>query len=220
MKQFERLYGIIKTLRGDNGCPWDKEQTIASMSQYIIEETYETIDAIDSDNTEDLKEEIGDLMFLTMFVSYIAEQDGRFTVEEAIKTIADKLVRRHPHVFGDFEVENVEEVLQNWEAIKLAEKKNLSRKTPFDGIAKSLPELQRFNKILQKIEREGVELDDFYETNIAKNCDNIKNNLNETTVKALIKDLLFTCYTNKIDFAKTVRESASEFIEQYNIKKN
>jgi tetrapyrrole methylase family protein/MazG family protein len=215
MKEFQRLYDIIKTLRGDNGCPWDKKQTTSSMSPHLIEETYEAVDAIDSGNAEDLKEELGDLIFLALFVAYVAQEEGKFNVVEVLDNASEKLVRRHPHVFGDLDTESVDEVLQNWEAIKLSEKKNLVRKTPFDGIPRSLPEIQKFGKVLQKIERTGLSLEEFYLTDIESKFKAMNDEFNFDTFSDFIRDLFFVCYVKKIDISRAVRESLNYFIRSY-----
>jgi len=147
MEQFQRLLNIIIQLRSENGCPWDKEQTVESLVPDIIEETYEVVDAIESGDEEDLEEELGDLFFLVLFVSYIKEQEKRLTVENILKKVSDKLIRRHPHVFSNIKVKSIDNIIENWESIKLSEAKNQKRKTPFDGIPKGLPEIQRFKKL-------------------------------------------------------------------------
>ncbi len=217
MKQFQRLYDTIARLRAKDGCPWDIEQTISSMRPHLIEETYEVVDAIDSDNTHDLLEELGDLMFLTVFVSYIAEQDGRFTVDEVIQTVTDKLIRRHPHVFSDTEVNGVSDVLKNWESIKLSEKKNHSRKTPFDGIPKSLPELDRFRKTLQKLTREGLDLAQHFKPDWHGQAQKLKQDFNEDSLKETLKELLIQSAIHEIDvsalLAQATREVQSDYLK-------
>ena len=132
MKEFDRLFEIIKILRGENGCSWDKKQRVDTMRESLIEETYEIVDAIDSNSNEDLKEELGDLFFLSLFVSYIAEQEGRLKVEEVIRDVGDKLVRRHPHVFGSMDEKNADKIIGIWEDVKKNEEKNKERKRIFD----------------------------------------------------------------------------------------
>jgi len=129
---FAELKSLMERLRGGggageggggaNGCPWDMEQTIESLAPFIIEEAYEVVSAIDSGVTEDIKEELGDLLFQVIFVSRIAEEEGEFTVEDVIKTLVEKMVRRHPHVFGDKLADTPEEVLVHWEEVKKTEK--------------------------------------------------------------------------------------------------
>lgn len=222
MKEFERLYEIIRVLRSDVGCPWDREQTIPSMAENLLEEAYEVIDGIDNLNMDDLKEELGDLMFLTVFISYLAEQEGAFTVPEVVEAVADKLVRRHPHVFGNQSVNGVDDVLVNWEAIKKTEKKNENRKTPFDGIPKSLPELIRFNKVLRKIERENVpltEMETYDAGSLEQSFQAMNGDFSESNVQAFLSKLLMRSYVESVDVAALIRSSIHDmqarFLKKY-----
>ena len=119
---FARLADIIARLRAPDGCPWDREQTHASLRTHLIEETYETISAIDAANDSNLREELGDLLMQPVLHAQIASEENRFDIVDVLESISDKLVRRHPHVFGDVTVENSDHVLKNWDAIKRAEK--------------------------------------------------------------------------------------------------
>ncbi len=118
MKGFDRLVEIMRRLRAPGGCPWDAEQSHESLKRYLIEETYEVIEAIDKNDPELLKEELGDLMLQPVFHAVIAEEKGEFTLDDVLDTICDKLVRRHPHVFGDQVVKTADEQVENWERIK------------------------------------------------------------------------------------------------------
>src|SRR5579864_4036166 len=117
-RSFEELVSLMLTLRGPNGCPWDRQQTLGSLKPFIIEESYEVVDAIDRDDRQSLQEELGDFLLQAVFVAEITREDGSFGIEDAITSIYDKLVRRHPHVFGDVEAHDAEEVLVNWEKLK------------------------------------------------------------------------------------------------------
>ena len=140
----ERLMGVMRTLRGPDGCPWDREQTHASLKSDLIEEAYEVIDAIESGNASDLEEELGDLLLQVVFHSRISEENGGFGFSDVASGIADKLVRRHPHVFGEVQVADSGEVLQNWDAIKKAEKQEGDQPASIvSGIPKHLPALQK-----------------------------------------------------------------------------
>lgn len=149
MKEFQRLLDIMKKLRAPGGCPWDREQTIESLKPYLLEETYETLEAMDIGG-ETLKGELGDLLLQIVFQSLIMEEEGHFDIEDVSKGIADKLVRRHPHVFGDVDVENSGEVLVNWEKIKGEEKEHEHRKSILDGVPKTFPPLMRAAKLQTK----------------------------------------------------------------------
>ncbi|WP_071458818.1 bifunctional methyltransferase/pyrophosphohydrolase YabN [Bacillus massilinigeriensis] len=137
-REFSTLRKIIRTLRGPEGCPWDRKQTHVSLKKYLIEEAYELIDAIDSGDIDNMIEELGDVLLQVMLHSQIGDDDGYFSIEDVIESISEKMVRRHPHVFGNVSVENEEEVLKNWEEIK-AEEKGDTKKSLLDGVGKGLP---------------------------------------------------------------------------------
>ena len=143
-KSVERLLAVMKKLRGPGGCPWDQEQTLESLKSGLIEEAYEVIDAIESGNCSNLEEELGDLLLQIVFQSQICEEDGHFAFSDVATAIADKLERRHPHVFGEVEVSDAGEVLKNWDAIKKAEKQDGDQpRSIVAGIPKYLPALQK-----------------------------------------------------------------------------
>ena len=119
---FQKLVELIAHLRSENGCPWDREQTSSSLKPYLIEETYEVLDAIDKNEPAAVKEELGDLLLQIVFQAQVWQEKGAFTIGDVIDHLCFKLVTRHPHVFGDTEVRNSQEVLQNWERLKLMEK--------------------------------------------------------------------------------------------------
>ena len=154
--EFLRLVRIMRKLRGEGGCPWDKEQTHQTLRPYLIEEAYEVLEAIDENNMNKLKEELGDLLLQIVFHAQIAMEEKNFELKEIIMTIADKLERRHPHVFGNTMVNSVESVLTNWEKIKSAEKPG-ERSSILDGIPRDLPALQYAEKIQSKAAKVGFE---------------------------------------------------------------
>ncbi len=146
-EQFERLINILKKLRGDGGCPWDIDQTSKSLIPYLLEETYEVIEAIEDNNSDALKEELGDLTLHVLFQGQIAEEKGKFQIADSLKGICDKLVRRHPHIFKNKDNLNVDDELLNWETAKRKEKK---RGNYLDGVPKNLPALTRARRIQEK----------------------------------------------------------------------
>jgi tetrapyrrole methylase family protein/MazG family protein len=148
------LTKIMERLRDEDGCPWDREQTHESLKPYLIEEAYEVLEAIESGEDLSLREELGDLLFQVVFHSHIAKEDGRFTIEDVIKDVSEKMIRRHPHVFGDDKVKDSGEVLENWEEIKRREKK---RGSILDGIPKQLPTLIRAKRIQERAARVGFD---------------------------------------------------------------
>jgi tetrapyrrole methylase family protein/MazG family protein len=155
---FESFQEIVAHLRAPNGCPWDRAQTHASLRTHLLEESYEVIQAIDSGQTESLREELGDLLLQVVLHSQIASEAGDFTVNAVIKGIRDKIVRRHPHVFGSLELEGVDGVLQNWEKLKEAERKEKGEtKGLLDGVPLALPALSQAQEIQDRAARVGFD---------------------------------------------------------------
>lgn len=148
---FQEFVGIVKRLRKE--CPWDREQTNDSIKANTIEEAYEVVEAIDNKNYEELKKELGDLLLHVVFHSTIAEEENHFKLDEVITSIQEKLIRRHPHVFGNTEVTDAEHVKKNWEKIKLKE----GRKSVVDGVPVSLPALQKAHRLQEKASKVGFD---------------------------------------------------------------
>ena len=152
------LEGLMERLRAPDGCPWDKEQTMQSLTPFIIEEAYEVISAIDSGDMEHIKEELGDLLFQVIFVSRLASEQGKFTLADVIDGSREKMVNRHPHVFGESRAETSEEVLKQWAEIKKAEKKGKDKAEGYlSGVPEVLPALLRAHKISQKASKVGFD---------------------------------------------------------------
>jgi len=153
---FDDLLAIMRRLRAPGGCPWDAEQTHESLKRYLLEETYEVIEAIDTGNPELLKEELGDLLLQPVFHAAIAEEAGDFAMADVIQTLCEKLVRRHPHVFADLEIKDSDAQVANWEKIKKAEKGE-ERRSALSGIPPHLPALLKAQKIAEKAARVGFD---------------------------------------------------------------
>src|SRR5215475_8098096 len=150
--EFTRLADIVARLRAPDGCPWDREQTIDTLKRYVLEETYEVLDAIDRHDHDALREELGDFLFEAVFVAQLEHDDGHFSIAESVKSIADKLVRRHPHVFarhtGEAALETADQVRTRWEEIKTEERGGTAKtKTLLSGIPLTLPALLRAYQI-------------------------------------------------------------------------
>src|SRR4029077_8844630 len=145
-------------LRSPDGCPWDREQTHESLKPHLLEEGYELIDAIDAGDDTELKEELGDLLLQVVLHSQMAAEENRFTLDEVASVIADKLVHRHPHVFGEMRLPNSEAVLNQWDKIKRTEK--IERISALDGVPRGLPALARAQKIQEKAARIGFDWND------------------------------------------------------------
>jgi MazG family protein len=155
-----RLVGVMRRLLADDGCPWDREQTLESLRKYVLEEACEVIDAIEGGNRNELREELGDLMLQIVFQAELARREKSFAIDDVITAIVDKLVSRHPHVFGDLEAKDAEEVLRNWEKLKAQEKKSKGKEGVLSGVPRSLPALTRSQRIGEKVARVGFDWDD------------------------------------------------------------
>lgn len=154
--QFAELVDIVKRLKAPDGCPWDREQTNASLLPYFLEEAYEVMESVDNENWQELKEELGDILLHAVFQAAIAEENGHFNIEDSLKNVNEKLVRRHPHVFGDAKANEAFHAKQNWEAQKHKEKDRESR---LDGVPKTLPALVRAQRLQQKASYAGFDWD-------------------------------------------------------------
>ncbi len=155
-----RLLEIMKKLRGPDGCPWDREQTVESLRGDLIEETYEVVDAMDSGDRSELCEELGDLLLQVVFQAQIADEEGAFDFDDVAKGIADKLVRRHPHVFGDVQADTPDQVIRNWEKIKKTEKGGETPRSLVDGIPRHLPALSKAHLVQKRVAKVGFEWDE------------------------------------------------------------
>ncbi|MCD1163451.1 bifunctional methyltransferase/pyrophosphohydrolase YabN [Peribacillus frigoritolerans] len=164
-REFSKLRRVIAELRGPDGCPWDKKQTHESLKKYLIEEAYELIDSIDEGDDEGMVGELGDVLLQVMLHSQIGEDEGMFTIDDVIEGITAKMIRRHPHVFGDVEVNGEEDVLVNWQKIKEGEKGGESKalKSILDGIEKSLPNLLRAEEYQKRAAKVGFDWDEVSE---------------------------------------------------------
>jgi tetrapyrrole methylase family protein/MazG family protein len=151
---FLQLIAVVDRLRSPQGCPWDRKQTPQSMMPYLLEETYEVLESIESQDHQGLKEELGDLLLHILFQGRMAQDAGHFTLEESLQTITDKLIRRHPHVFGDHEARDDAAINRSWEAIKQQEK---GRKSRLEGIPRTLPALTRARRMQEKAASVGFD---------------------------------------------------------------
>jgi tetrapyrrole methylase family protein/MazG family protein len=153
----DELCRLVKTLRGKNGCPWDKKQTPESVSIYLIEEVFELVDAIESGNSEQIREELGDVLFHIVFIARMFDERGEFDLSRVARTITEKMIRRHPHVFGEKKVNSSAEVVQNWHKIKLSEKKELKKQSLLDSIPAKFPALIRAYRVSDRVAKSGFE---------------------------------------------------------------
>ena len=156
-QSFDRLVAVMDRLRDPGGCPWDREQTLHSLAPYFLEEAYEVVDAIAGGDPDKLCEELGDLLLQIVFVARIAREEGWFDVDGVCEMISDKMVRRHPHVFGDREVADSEEVMRNWEDIKKDERAGETASSVLDGVPNSLPAMLKAFRMTEKAAAVGFD---------------------------------------------------------------
>lgn len=204
--QLQRLVEVMNILRSPGGCPWDAEQTHESLLKYLLEESYEFVDAVQSENRTDMREELGDVLLQVYFHARIAEEHPTdpFSIEDVAREIADKLVRRHPHVFEDLKVKDSQEVLENWEELKKREK---GRTSPMDGIAMSQPALPLVEKILYRAEKYNVEVVTPDELSIDGPAD-------EGAVGQALLAVIAWAHANGIDAEAALRKEAMRLSQQ------
>ncbi|TAL09311.1 MAG: nucleoside triphosphate pyrophosphohydrolase [Nitrospirae bacterium] len=160
-ERFDQIVAIMARLRGEGGCPWDRKQTRESLKPYLIEEAYEVLETIEAQDDPKLKEELGDVLLQVLFHAQIGREHRTFTIEDVLETLADKLIRRHPHVFGEAKVDGADEVVHRWEEIKRQEKSDQSGNgdagSALDGVPKSLPTLLRAYQLQVRAARVGFD---------------------------------------------------------------
>ena len=160
-ERFEQLVGIMRTLRSEHGCAWDKQQTVKTLRPFVLEETYELLDALDRDDYDALKHELGDFLFEAVFLAQICEEEGRFSIADSIQSISDKLIRRHPHIFDQHGKTSLtpKQVKQQWEEIKSQERQDAGEadKTLLSGVPRSMPSLLRAYELSTRAAQVGFD---------------------------------------------------------------
>jgi tetrapyrrole methylase family protein/MazG family protein len=219
---FEAFQEIIAHLRAPEGCPWDREQTHASLRPHLLEETYEALEAIDREDGPALREELGDLLLQVVLQAQIASEAGEFTMADVIAGITAKLLRRHPHVFGDVKVAGVEEVLHNWEGLKAAERKSEGGgKGLLDGVPASLPALAQAMEIQGRVARVGFDWPDADgpRRKILEELDEVLTSATDEARAGEVGDLLFaaTNYARKlgVDAEAALRAATQRFRKRF-----
>ena len=204
--QLQRLAEVMDQLRSPGGCPWDAEQTHESLLKYLLEESYEFVDAVHSNNRIDMREELGDVLLQVYFHARIAEEDpiDPFSIQDVAQAIADKLIRRHPHVFAGVEVRDSDEVLQNWEEIKREEK---GRTSALDGIAMAQPALPLIEKLLYRASKYGVDV-------VTPDVISIEGTANESAVGQALLTVIAWASANGIDAESALRKEALALSQQ------
>jgi tetrapyrrole methylase family protein/MazG family protein len=220
---FEAFQEIVAHLRAPDGCPWDREQTHESLRTHLLEESYEALEAIDTGDVAGMQEEFGDLLLQIVLHAQIANDEGEFTINALIKSIYDKIVRRHPHVFGDLALDGVKGVLQNWEKLKEAERKDNGRKKKglLDGVPISLPALTQSQEYQDRVARVGFDwpvVDGVLEK-VVEEVQEIKTATNEEELAEEIGDLFFVLVNlarwKKVDAESALRETNMKFKRRF-----
>ena len=228
-KDFQDLLDIIETLRNPGGCPWDREQTHESLKSALLEECYEAMDAIENEDEDALIEELGDVLLQVVFHASIGKEDGYFDIMEVIGGISNKMINRHPHVFGNEKANTSEQVLVNWDEIKKEEKGIKTLTEEMQNIAKSLPATTRAYKVQKKAKKVGFDWDDV-------NCamDKVKEELNEikevyncedkSIIEGEVGDLLFACINVarflEVDGELALDKTIKKFIKRFSYIEN
>ena len=224
-KQFRELLSLVSRLRGPDGCPWDRAQTKPDIGRYLIEEAYEVLEALEECSPDHLREELGDLLFQILFLVRMAEEAGEFNISDVLKGITAKMIRRHPHVFGDATVASVDEVRTNWERIKAdVEHKGINESPLCDGIPRSLSTLAKAQRITARASEAGFDWKD-----AAGVLNKVEEELAEFRAALETKDpermkdeagdLLFTlvnlCRFARVDAESALRSSLRKFIDRF-----
>ncbi len=218
----DQLISVMEKLRSEKGCPWDREQTHSSLKKYLMEECAELMDAIDDNDSEGICEELGDLLMHIVFHSRIAEENKSFTFEDVARGVTEKMIRRHPHVFGEGKAENSGEVIEMWEIIKKQEKKdgNRVRKSLMDGIPRHLPALLRAHEMQKKAAKVGFDWNNSHQImeKIQEEIEELKKALasgDEDSVNEEIGDIVFSA----VNLARFRKNKSAEEILAFTIQK-
>ncbi|KEI94473.1 nucleotide pyrophosphohydrolase [Clostridium botulinum A2B7 92] len=221
---FMDLLDIMDKLRGEDGCPWDREQTHVSLKKYLIEESYEVIEAIDNKDVDMIIEELGDVLLQVVFHSQIGKEDGFFEIKDVIQSICDKMINRHPHVFSDLEINSSSEVLENWDKIKSKEQGTETYTDSIRHIAKTLPALMRADKVQKKAARVGFDWDNIEDAmkkiiEEYKEIEDVYKSKNKVKILEEIGDLLFSVVNVArfldIDPENALNYSIDKFINRF-----
>ena len=224
LNSLSKLIKITDTLMGEDGCPWDKVQTRESLKPYLVEETYEVLDALDANDPEKIKDELGDLLYQILFHSKISSLKGEFDFRDVIDNLSEKMVRRHPHVFKEGELNTPDQVVKQWEEIKRNEKNQANQKSILDNIPKNLPSLLRAQKLQKKAAKEGFDWDqisdvfdkldeeigEFKEAVLKKKSADIQNEIGDII---FVITNIAKCY--KIDAEEALRSTNNKFIKRF-----
>ena len=219
---FVRLVEIVARLRAPDGCPWDRKQTPETLKKYLLEEAYEVVEAIEKDQPLEVCEEIGDALFLLIFLAYLYEEAGKFRLADVLTLCAEKMIRRHPHVFGEHNLESAEEVVAQWQRIKEkeAQEKGLASSSVLGNLPRNLPALQRAFRVGERASRVGFDWqrpEDLFEK-IDEETQELKEALQEgdpAKIKEELGDLLFTLANLSRKLGVNPEEALRDTVEKF-----
>jgi len=223
-KTFQKLVDVVDTLMGDDGCPWDRVQTRETLKPYLVEETYETLEALDRGDPEEIKDELGDLLYQILFHARISRNRNEFDISDVVSAITDKMVRRHPHVFKEAKCDTPDEVVTQWEEIKKNEKASARRESVLDGVPRSLPGLKRAQELQKKAAKHGFDWDKIDEvfSKLDEEIAEFKEALvagDEKAAAGELGDILFVLVNigrfKKIDAEEALRATNNKFIARF-----
>jgi len=223
-KDFQKLTEIVDRLMGEDGCPWDRVQTRETLKPYLVEECYETLEALDTNEPEKIKDELGDLMYQILFHSKISEQNNEFGIRDVVNAISEKMIRRHPHVFDKANANTPDQVVDQWEEIKKTEKNNGQRESALSGIPPHLPALARSQKLQKKAAKCGFDwqkIDDVF-LKLDEEIGEFKQALlseDSDSASEELGDILFVLVNiakfKKIDAEEALRKTNRKFISRF-----
>lgn len=219
----QKIIEVVARLRSETGCPWDREQTLDSLKQYLIEESYELVEAIESGSPDKHREELGDVLLQVLLQAKIREEEGKFDFDDVAKTLAEKLIRRHPHVFGDVSAEDSDAVLRNWEIIK-AEEKGAERESILQGVPRRMPALQRAQRVQSRVARVGFDWENMGQVfdKVDEEYGELKKAMHDNDADGIreeVGDLLFALVNLSrrlgVEAEESLRKATDKFINRF-----
>ncbi len=223
-ESFRKLIEIVDTLMGENGCPWDNVQTRESLKPYLVEETYEVLEALDTNDPDQIKDELGDLLYQILFHSKISSKNNEFDIKDVLDNLKEKMVRRHPHVFKEGQINTPDQVIERWEEIKKEEKTHSNHPSILDSVPKQLPSLLKAQKLQKKAAKEGFDWDEISDVfdKLDEEIAEFKSAVLEgkdTNIQSELGDILFVLVNiakfKKIDAEEALRSTNNKFIKRF-----
>jgi MazG family protein len=221
-EEFLKLLGVVRELR--QRCPWDREQTLASLSRHVVEEAYEAADAIERGESRNIADELGDLIAQVLSIAIIAEEENRFDIGQALAEAREKLIRRHPHVYGQVQAATAGQVLENWKRMKQEERRQTGAKSALDGLARALPALMRAERLGERAREAGMDWPDIHAVlgKVREELDEVESALERNDEKAAAEELgdMMLALANaprflKHDAEETLRRAIDKFIGRF-----